>query len=189
MSRLASVLVALTATLSAGPAAFANEELWALLKEGGLVVLMRHATTTPGMGDPPGVKVDDCSTQRNLTDEGRRHAKAIGEAWRAHGVQPDRVMSSPMCRCLETARLAFGRVDESQAVTNARVESDTPRQVREMRSVAGTKHRGSTIVMVSHGTTISAVTGITPEPGEMLIVRPQGEGQFELRGRLSVRAP
>jgi phosphohistidine phosphatase SixA len=150
---------------------------------------MRHTVTTPGVGDPPGMKIDDCSTQRNLTDEGRRHAKLIGEAWRAHGVQPDRVMSSPMCRCTETARLAFGRVDEAQPVTNARVEVEMPRQVREMRSVASTKLRGSTTVMVSHGTTIAAVTGITPAPGEMLLVSPRGDGEFEVRGRLAVRPP
>ena len=189
MRSLASTLVALTIALSASPAARANEDLWALLKDGGLVVLMRHTVTTPGVGDPPGMKVDDCTTQRNLTEEGRQHARLIGEAWRAHGLQPDRVMSSPMCRCLETARLAFGRVDESHAVTNARLEPDAARQVRELRALASTKHRGATLVMVSHGTTIAAVTGITPEPGEMLIVNPQGDGKFELRGRLTVRQP
>ena len=177
------------AFVAASLPAFANEQLWSLLKSDGLVVLMRHTITTPGVGDPPGMKVDDCSTQRNLTDEGRRHAKLIGEAWRAHGIQVSKVMSSPMCRCLETARLTFGRVDESPAVTNSRSESEMPRQVREMRSVASEKHRGGSIVLVSHGTTIAAVTGITPEPGEMLIVSPQGDGQFELKGRLVVRAP
>jgi broad specificity phosphatase PhoE len=185
MSRVLRSLAFLAFALAAAPAVSANEELWALLKEGGLVVLMRHAVTTPGVGDPPGMKVDDCSTQRNLTDEGRRHAKAIGEAWRAHGIQPDRVMSSPMCRCMETARLAFGRVDESQPVTNARLEPEMARQVREMRAVAGEKRRG-VVVLVSHGTTIAAVTGIAPEPGEMIIVSPRGDGKFELRGRIAV---
>ena len=151
--------------------------------------MLFRSVTTPGIGDPPGMKVGECSTQRNLTDEGRSHARAIGEAWRAHGVQPGRVMSSPMCRCLETARLAFGRVDESQPVTHAGLEPDAARQVREMRALATTKHRGSIIVLVSHGTTIAAVTGIAPQPGEMLIVRPQGDGQFELKGRLLVPSP
>ena len=186
MSRYFRVLAFLALAFTASSAAFASEELWALLRDRGVVVLMRHTVTTPGVGDPPGMKVDDCGTQRNLTDEGRRHAKLIGEAWRARGVQPDRVMSSPMCRCVETARLAFGRVDESQAVTNARVESEMPRQVREMRSVAATKSRASIVVMVSHGTTIAAVTGIAPEPGEMLVVTPKGDGEFEVRGRLRV---
>ncbi len=133
-----AIALAITLLAAALPS-LANEQLWSTLKGGGLVVLMRHAITTPGVGDPPGMKVDDCSTQRNLTEEGRRHAKLIGEAWRAHGIQVGKVMSSPMCRCLETARLAFGRVDEFPPVTNARTESDMPRQVREMRQVASEK--------------------------------------------------
>jgi phosphohistidine phosphatase SixA len=177
---LALILVAVCLPASA------SEQLWSLLKSDGLVVLMRHTITTPGVGDPPGMKVDDCSTQRNLTEEGRRHAKLIGEAWRAHGVQVGKVMSSPMCRCLETARLAFGRVDEFPPVTNSRTESEMPRQVREMRQVASEKHRGSSVVLVSHGTTITMVTGISLEPGEMLIVSPQGDGKFEIKGRLAV---
>src|SRR5258708_17081027 len=94
-----------------------------------------------------------------------------------------------MCRCLEPARLAFGRVDEFPPVTNARTESDMPRQVREMRQVASEKHRGANIVMVSHGTTITMVTGISLEPGEMLIVSPHGEDNFEIKGRLAVPRP
>ena len=69
-----------------------------------------------------------------------------------------------------------------------RLEPELPRQVREMRAVASERRRGVT-VLVSHGTTIAAVTGITPEPGEMLIVSPKGDGQFELRGRLLVQGP
>ena len=65
------------------------------------------------------MRLDDCATQRNLTDEGRRHAQAIGEAFRSRRIDVDRVLSSPWCRCLETARLAFGRAaDVSQPLSN-----------------------------------------------------------------------
>jgi len=165
-----------------------DERIWKLLKEGGYVVLMRHTVTTPGVGDPPGMRVDDCSTQRNLTERGQRHAKAIGEAMRQHGVTFDHVYSSPMCRCLDTAVLAFGHVERPQAVNpNAGIE-DQARQVREMRALAVDKHRGGNVVLVSHSSTISAVTGIMTGPGEMLVLQPQGEGKFELRGRF-VAAP
>lgn len=185
-------LVALLAVLmpgSASAAAADEEQLWALLASGGQVVLMRHAVTTPGVGDPPGMRIDDCSTQRNLTDEGRRHARAIGEAIRKRGVQFDRVLSSPMCRCLETARLAFGRVDAPEAVGNPRGGgTDMPKQVRDMRAIASEKRRGN-VVLVSHGTTIAAVTSVYAEPGDMIIVTPQGGGAFEYRGKLSAAAP
>jgi broad specificity phosphatase PhoE len=166
-----------------------EEEVWNLLKSGGQVVLMRHTLTPPGVGDPPGMRVDDCSTQRNLNDEGRRQAKAIGEVVRSHGVEFDRVLSSPMCRCLDTARLAFGRAEILNATVNPRAGiEDKPREVREMRALATEKHRGGNVILVSHGTTIAGVTGLNVEPGEMIVVTPQGDGHFELRGRLKPAA-
>lgn len=190
-SAIATVAASLLLAHGALAASPEEAEVWSLLRVGGQVALLRHTVTPPGVGDPPGMRIDDCSTQRNLTDEGRRDAKAAGEAVRAHGVQFERVMSSPMCRCLETARLAFGRVDETQPVSNPRGGSEEmPRQVREMRALATEKRRGSgNVVLVSHGTTIAIVTGITPEPGEMLVVTPQGEGNFQLRGRLKLVRP
>ncbi len=70
----AVLLVVLLALAATGPA-LADEPTWALLKGGGQVILIRHAITTPGLGDPPGMRLDDCTTQRNLTDEGRGHAR------------------------------------------------------------------------------------------------------------------
>lgn len=190
-----SLAFCIAATLAAlVPHAFAagsdDEQIWKLLKSGGQVVLMRHTVTPPGVGDPPGMNIDDCSTQRNLTDEGRRQATAIGEVVRSHGIEFDRVLSSPLCRCLDTARLAFGRVEAIRTAVNPRAGiEDKPREVREMRALATEKRRGGNVVLVSHGTTIAAVTGINPEPGEMLVVTPQGDGRFELRGRLMATRP
>jgi broad specificity phosphatase PhoE len=183
-------IAAIVAGFAAHARAASNDALWELLKGGGQVILMRHTITTPGVGDPPGIRIGDCSTQRNLTEEGRRHAQQIGEAVRAHGIPVDKVLSSPMCRCLDTARLAFGRVDEPQgtASLHARGEEKS-RQVREMRALAGEKHRGGNVVLVSHGSTIDAVTGVATEPGEMVIVTPKGDGRFDLQGKLMAAPP
>src|SRR5206468_7423164 len=116
MSRLA--FVALAVALMAAPvAAAASDEAWAALAKGGHVALMRHGNAPPGYGDPPGFKIDDCQTQRNLDERGREQARALGEAFRQHGVRVDRILSSPWCRCLETARLlAVGPVETSWAL-------------------------------------------------------------------------
>src|SRR3990170_1703419 len=74
-------IVALVLALLAFPA-LASDELWELLRAGGQVVLVRHTLTTPGVGDPEGMRLEDCSTQRNLSDEGRAHARRIGTAFR-----------------------------------------------------------------------------------------------------------
>jgi len=149
---------------------FADETLWSLLQGGGQVILIRHAVTTPGSGDPPGFKLDDCSTQRNLTDEGRAHARAIGEEFRRRNIPVERVLSSPWCRCLETARLAFGRVDEQvQPLSNlfGRPEN-RDKQVAALKKMVAQKPKGN-VVMVTHGSTIHALTGISPGTGEMVI--------------------
>src|SRR5215475_1556473 len=96
---------------AAGPAVAADEALWTLLRAGGQVIMLRHAGTIGTVGDPPGFQVEDCSTQRNLTEAGREQARKIGEAFRAREIPIARVLSSPWCRCLDTARLAFGRVE------------------------------------------------------------------------------
>jgi hypothetical protein len=96
-----------------GTPAWAAEppDLWALLKAGGQVVVMHHASTDPGVGDLPDLRLEDCATQRNLSAAGREEARRIGEAFRARGVPIGDLLSSRWCRCLETARLAFGRVE------------------------------------------------------------------------------
>jgi broad specificity phosphatase PhoE len=76
------------------------------LAKGGHVALIRHGNAPPGYGgDPPGFRIDDCSTQRNLDDKGRAQARALGEAFLNHGVRVDRIASSPVCRCMDTAFL------------------------------------------------------------------------------------
>jgi broad specificity phosphatase PhoE len=162
--------------------AAADEKLWSLLKGGGQVVLIRHAVTTPGVGDPPGMRLEDCSTQRNLSDAGREHARRIGAEWRKRAIPTERVISSPWCRCLETARLAFGETEVSTALNNlfGRPEN-RERQVREMRAMVA-KHPGKgNLVLVTHGSTISALTGVAPGTGEMVVL-----SKGRLAGTLSV---
>ena len=178
MKWAAALLLALAAAT-----AQADEKLWSLLKGGGQVVLIRHAVTTPGAGDPPGFRLDDCGTQRNLTDAGRDHARRIGAEWRKRAIPVERVLSSPWCRCLETARLAFAREPEvSQALSNLFGRSEnSERQVREMRALLANHAGKANLVLVTHGSTIAALTGISPATGEMVVV-----SRGQVAGRLAV---
>src|SRR5262245_44231226 len=94
------------------------KDAWAALAAGGHVALIRHGNAPPGFGgDPPGFRFDDCATQRNLDDKGREQGKTLGESFRSHGVRVDRVLSSPVCRCMDTASLmAVGQVESSWAL-------------------------------------------------------------------------
>jgi hypothetical protein len=108
-ARLALAALAVSLTITPAGAAQDATEAWGALVAGGHVALIRHGNapgTSPGQGgDPPGFKVDVCTTQRNLDELGRAQAKALGEALRSRGVRVDRIRSSPWCRCLDTARL------------------------------------------------------------------------------------
>lgn len=148
-----------------------NADLWSLLQGGGQIILIRHARTTPGAGDPPGMRLDDCSTQRNLSEEGRAHARRIGEEFRKKKIPIGRVLSSPWCRCLETARLAFDRAQVSQPLGNlfGRHENRES-QVRQLREILQQEPGQGNLILVTHGSTIRALTGVSPATGEMVIV-------------------
>lgn len=166
-------------------AASADEKLWSMLQSGGQVVLMRHGQTSPGTGDPPGMRLDDCATQRNLVDDGRRQAREVGEAFKSRRVPVQRLLSSPWCRCIQTAELAFGKPGVSQALGNlfGRPENQTE-QVRALRQLVD-EHRGpGNLVLVSHGSTIAALTGISPGMAELVVMTPQGDGRFSVAGLL-----
>lgn len=173
--------------VAASAAAHADEALWALLGQGGQVVLIRHAVTTPGTGDPPGMKLEDCASQRNLSDEGRREAARLGAALKQRKVPVARVLSSPWCRCLETARIAFGRAPAVNAALGnlfGRPERSEA-QVAEMKKLVAKAPRGGNLFLVTHGSTTNALTGVSPGTAEMVILTPQ-PGGFKVAGRLPV---
>ncbi len=183
-----AVLLAL-ALLGAPSLAGADEAVWGLLRGGGHVVIMRHTITTAGVGDPPGFHLEDCATQRNLTDVGREDARRVGAAFRSRAVPLGRVLSSPWCRCLETARLAFGRAEAWTALNN--LFGDRTReaeQMRALREIASRRPEDGNLVLVTHGSVVLPLTGIQPAPGEFVVLAPEGDRRFRVVGRLTPAA-
>jgi broad specificity phosphatase PhoE len=180
-------ILALLAACAAFQAAGANDELWDLLRTGGQVVLIRHPVTDPGVGDPQGFRLEDCSTQRNLSEEGKEHAKRIGEAFRLHRVPVARVLTSPWCRCVETASLAFGAAEISPPLSNLFGRSEArSKAVEELSAMVAEPRSGGNLVLVTHGSTILALTRIPVNMGEIMVLTPQGQGRFALAGRFNV---
>lgn len=136
------------------------------------VLLLRHAQTEPGVGDPPGFVLGQCNTQRNLSDAGREQARKLGAALRARGLAPQRVRSSRWCRCLDTARLAFGSVEPWPALDSffdhrGRAEAQTT----ELRRARAALPSGGVEAWVTHQVNISALTGSGAAMGEVLLLR------------------
>ena len=168
------------------PAAQADEALWKLVAGGGQVLFVRHAETTPGVGDPPGFRLEDCATQRNLSAAGGAQAQRMGAELSRRGVPVGEVLSSPWCRCLDTARLAFGRATRWDALSNLFGRSgEAEKQVRAIRPRIAAHGGKENLVLVSHGSTAAALTGEHPGMGEMLVLTPAGAG-FRVAGRLAI---
>lgn len=185
------LLAALLVGVSVGAApALAQSDAWALLKQAGHVVFMRHseAPGSGGYGDPPGYRLDDCATQRNLSEDGRAHARRTGEAFAKNGVTFDRVLTSLWCRCRDTALLAMGREAEPmQALSNlVGRQQHAAAQVEAVRAYLAGLDAGTRVLLVTHGIVINALTGISPASGEMVIVRPGPGGAPVVAGRLRV---
>ena len=181
---------AVLALAAAGLAAADDEALWTLLRGGGQVIMLRHAGTDGTPGDPPGARFDDCATQRNLTAKGREQARKIGEALRARGTPIGRVLSSPWCRCMETAQLAFGRADPLFPLLGGpRDPASIETRVRALRPLLGAVPVGGNLVLVTHAFTILDVTGERAAEGEMVIFTPQSDDRFTLAGHLMAGGP
>ena len=162
----------------------ADQAGWALLKSDGVIALVRHADA-PGVGDPQGYRLDDCSTQRNLSEKGRAQSRALGEAFRARAVPVGKVMSSQWCRCLDMARLMdVGAVEQVSAFNNAFVlSSQRDALTRNARAVLSQWTGPGALVVVTHGDNIALLTGVNPAQSEIVIVRP-GSGTLSVIGRI-----
>lgn len=159
------------------------------IRRGGVVVLVRHSATDPGVGDPPGFRLDDCSSQRNLSDTGREQARRLGRWFAENRIRPTSVRASPWCRTVETAQLAFGASESWPALSN--LIADRSREAahsREVLAAIAAVTPGAVDVYVSHGVTINAFVGIYLQQGELAVIRPAAADRpgFELVGRLLV---
>ena len=136
MSRTDPLLVCLLALLTLSPprATADDEQLWAALKQGGKVILLRHTHVDirEGIGHlAPG----NCAEEVNLSSRGIEQAKYIGEAFRAHGIALGEVLTSPYCRCVDTGRLAFGRATPVQYLRPPGTVSEDQAKLNQERFV------------------------------------------------------
>jgi len=168
-----------------GPAAAEQAALWRALASKGHVALLRHAIA-PGTGDPPDFTVGDCSTQRNLSSEGRAQAERIGARFRDNGIETARVASSQWCRCLDTADLlGLGAVEELPLLNSffQRAELRKPQTEALNEWLAGQELLGP-LVLVTHQVNISALTGVYIASGELVVIRIAENGEIEVLGSI-----
>ena len=188
---LALVLVAPAGALAqqASATPLHGPELLAALRAGGYILYFRHADTDHRENDDRMASFDDCATQRNLTDRGRDHSRAIGEAIRALGIPIGAVLASPLCRTLETATLAFGSAQKAPAIREGGpLPPGSPGRFPALRALLSTPVApGANTVIVGHAYPYYAlVGGQYLSEGEADVVRPHG-GDFQVMARVDLR--
>jgi phosphohistidine phosphatase SixA len=174
--RLSAAVLAWFVVATPALAAPSDEAAWAALKDGS-IVLFRHALA-PGVGDPPGFKLGDCSTQRNLDDTGRAQARRIGEQFRRRGVKVGAVLTSQWCRTRETAELAFPGQARDDADFNSFFGDSARRPEQTARALAtlGRWRGPGVLVVVTHQGNITALIGEGTSSSEGVIAVPRDGG-------------
>jgi len=155
----------------------AEPALWARLREGGLVLLVRHAQTVSGTGDPSGFRLDDRTTQRNLDERGRAQARAWGALLRAERVPVGRALTSAWCRCIETAELIGMAPVERFAPLDSFFEERSRRYASRAGILAFVRDwpGPGNVLMVTHQVNVTAAAGVFPRSAEMIVLEPAVE--------------
>lgn len=180
---LLAPLLALLLGLTGHSAAMAADD-WRALQPG-TAVLFRHALA-PGVGDPPGFQLDNCSTQRNLNDEGRAQARRLGQSFKDRGIAVGAVWASQWCRTRETADLAFPQRRQDQPAFNSFFAQNdkAAEQTRAAQALLASWRGPGVLVVVTHQVNITALTGLGAASGDGVVVRSTPQG-LQVLGQVS----
>ena len=150
---------------------FSNENLINYLLEGKKIIFIRHAVA-PGTADPKNFNINDCSTQRNLSEEGRAQSKKIGKFFKNENIKIDKVLSSEWCRCKETAKIAFGNFETFTALNSFyedKFAKNKPKQIKDIRKFINNWKSDYNLIIVTHFVVISELLNRGTSSGEMII--------------------
>ena len=151
--------------------AFSNDDLIQSLKEGGKIIFIRHAYA-PGGGDPDNFDLNDCSTQRNLNNEGISQSKLIGEFFVKNKIQIDQVLSSEWCRCKDTAKYAFKNFKTFNALNSffsSKFAQNEDKQIKDLKNFIQNWKSEKNLVLVTHYVVISSMLNMAVGSGEIVI--------------------
>jgi len=148
-----------------------QEKLVNLLQDGNKIILIRHAYA-PGTGDPKNFKINDCSTQRNLNNEGIIQSKKIGNFFLKNRIQIDKVLSSEWCRCKDTAKLAFNEYSTFNALNSfydPRFKNNKDKQISELKDYINNWKSKKNLVLITHFVIISEIFNVSAKSGEIIV--------------------
>jgi|TARA_B110000967_G_C18778538_1_gene506963 phosphohistidine phosphatase SixA len=152
------------------------------LKEGGKIVIVRHAYA-PGSGDPDNFLIKDCSTQRNLNKTGIEQSKIIGNFFKKNKIPIDTVLSSEWCRCKDTALHAFKNFETNTFLNSfygSKYQNNKDQQIMELKDYIKKWHGKKNLILITHYVVIKEILNVSPKSGEMIIF----DIEFNVIGKL-----
>ena len=174
------ILISLTTPIKAD----LNKNLLIQLVDGGKIIFIRHAYA-PGGGDPDNFNLNDCSTQRNLNNEGREQAKYIGEFFKKNKIQIDKVLSSEWCRCKETAEIAFKDFSTNSFLNSfysSKYAKNEDKQIKKLKNYVNKFKSDKNLILITHYVLISKVLNYAPSSGEIVV----SDKNFNMIGSIKI---
>lgn len=164
-----------------------QSEFWQALKEGGKVVLIRHAEIDRSVGDSF-LLDESCFSEKNLNELGQNQAKAIGEAFRHNAIAVNQVFASPHCRTKDTAKLAFGdfKINPLLRLSKALTPEKASANQDKVRQLISSYQAEGNLILVTHRPNIGGLANIRVETAEMVIIEPLGDGLYDIVERLKL---
>ena len=141
------------------------------LKAGGKLIFIRHAYA-PGGGDPENFNIYDCSTQRNLSENGRIQSRKIGNFFKKNKIKIENVYSSEWCRCKETASLAFENFKTKSFLNSffsSKFAQNKNSQMRDFQKFLLDWDEKTNLVFITHYVVISEILDYPSSSGEIVI--------------------
>tara|TARA_B100000401_G_C52433291_1_gene543776 strand:- start:63 stop:620 length:558 start_codon:yes stop_codon:yes gene_type:complete len=174
------ILISLTTPIKAD----LNKNLLNQLEEGEKLIFIRHAYA-PGSGDPSNFNLNDCSTQRNLSKEGRKQSKYIGEFFRENNIKIDKVLSSEWCRCKETAKIAFEDFSTNSFLNSfysSKYAKNKNKQIKALNNYIKKFKSDKNLILITHYVLISEVLNYAPSSGEIVV----SDRNFNMIGSIEI---
>ena len=174
------ILISLTTPIKAD----LNKNLLNQLEEGEKLIFIRHAYA-PGSGDPSNFNLNDCSTQRNLSKEGRKQSKYIGEFFRENNIKIDKVLSSEWCRCKETAKIAFEDFSTNSFLNSfysSKYAKNKNKQIKALNNYIKKFKSDKNLILITHYVLISEVLNYAPSSGEIVV----SDRNFNMIGTIEI---
>ena len=174
------IFISLTTSIKAD----LNKNILNQLEYGGKLIFIRHAYA-PGGGDPDNFNLNDCLTQRNLNEDGRKQAKHIGEFFKKNKIKIHKVLSSEWCRCKETAKIAFKNFSTNNFLNSfysSKFAKNKDKQIKMLKSYVKKLKSDKNLILVTHYVLISEVLNYAPSSGEIVV----SDKNFNMIGSIKI---